>query len=82
MKYYSELLKMVYDTPEELESAETKHRAAIEEKKAIQAQEKARKKEVDDAVDKAHELIRLYVRDYGSYCRPAYYMKELLDSIW
>ena len=43
MKYYSELLKRVYDTPEELESAEAKHRAAIEEKKAIQAQEKAHK---------------------------------------
>lgn len=87
MKYYSEVLSKLYDTAEELKKEEEKHYAATEAKRLAREQAKTRKKEVDDAVDKAQELIHAYIRDYGSYSKSTgstatNYIQELLESIW
>lgn len=59
MKYYSEQLKKLFDTPEELLAAEDKVNAAKreeEEKKAqLKAQRETRAKEVEDAFKTAKE---------------------------
>lgn len=67
MKYYSETLKKVYDTPEELEKAEL---AVSDKKKAREA----RAKEVEEAITAAHEanehardLLTKFCKDYGSF---------------
>ena len=59
MKYYSEQLKKLFDTPEELLAAEEKVNAAKraeEEKKAqLKAQREQRAKEVEEAIRQAQE---------------------------
>lgn len=59
MKYYSEQLKQLFDTPEELLAAEEKVNAAKrdeEEKKAqLKAQRETRAKEVEEAIRQAQE---------------------------
>ena len=78
MKYYSEQLKKLFDTPEELLAAEEKVNAAKhaeEEKKAqLKAQREKRAKEVEDAFKiaaeaqkKANELLNAFVKDFGAY---------------
>lgn len=90
MKYYSEQLKKLFDTPEELLAAEEKVNAAKraeEEKKAqLKAQREKRAKEVEDAFKfaaeaqkKANELLNAFVKDYGSYHTT---LKDAPVSIW
>lgn len=59
MKYYSEQLKKLFDTPEELLAAEEKVNAAKraeEEKQAqLKAQRETRAKEVEEAIRQAQE---------------------------
>lgn len=90
MKYYSEQLKKLFDTPEELLAAEDKVNAAKreeEEKKAqLKAQRETRAKEVEDAfklasedTKKAYELLNAFIKDYGSYHTT---LKGAPISIW
>lgn len=90
MKYYSEQLKKLFDTPEELLAAEEKVNAAKreeEEKKAqLKAQRETRAKEVEDAFKaasdaqkKANELLGAFVKDYGSYHTT---LKDAPVSVW
>jgi multidrug resistance efflux pump len=90
MKFYSEQLKKLFDTPEELLAAEEKVNAAKraeEEKKAqLKAQREQRAKEVEDAFKfaaeaqkRANELLNAFVKDYGSY--PTAFT-DTLASIW
>lgn len=78
MKYYSEQLNKIFNTPEELLAAEEKVNAAkrAEEEKKVQlkAQREQRTKEVEDAfkvayddTKRAYELLNAYVKDYGAY---------------
>lgn len=78
MKYYSEQLNQLFDTPEELLAAEDKVNAAkrAEEEKKVQlkAQREQRAKEVEDAfkvayddTKRAYELLSAFVKDYGAY---------------
>lgn len=78
MKYYSEQLNQLFDTPEELLAAEDKVNAAkrAEEEKKVQlkAQREQRAKEVEDAfkvayddTKRAYELLNAFVKDYGAY---------------
>lgn len=67
MKYYSEKLKTLFNSVEELNAAEVEFdnkQAAI-----IKAREEraARAKEVDEAYKKYLELRNAFVKDYGSY---------------
>ena len=74
MKYYSEKLKKVYDTVEQLQTAETEYDKAHAAEIAKQKERKERAEEIDAArkeVIKAQEhyddLINKFVKDYGSY---------------
>lgn len=78
MKYFSEVLNKTFDTEKECLKAEQE---AVAAKKKIELEEKAKKEaraaraaEVDQALKdartadkKADELLRAFVKDYGSY---------------
>ena len=74
MKYFSEITEKVYDTPEELETAEKEvldEQKAQEEKLAKRAE---RAKEVEAAYAKAaevkehaDELLNEFLKNYGSF---------------
>jgi len=67
MKYYSENLKKLFDSPEELEKAEKELSEREAEEKAKREQRAVRAKEVEDAWNKYQELLKEFVKDYGSY---------------
>lgn len=86
MKYYSEKLKKVYDTVEDLQTAETaydKERAAEDakqkERKARAAEINKARKELVNAQKNYNDLIAKFVKDYGSY--HATYTDNDLDSV-
>ena len=74
MKYFSEITEKMYDTPEELETAEKEvldEQKAQEEKLAKRAE---RAKEVEEAYalaadvkEQADKLLNEFVKDYGSF---------------
>ena len=74
MKYFSEITEKVYNTPEELETAEKEvldDQKAQEEKSAKRAE---RAKEVEEAYAKAADvkeqadkLLNEFLKDYGSF---------------
>ena len=67
MRYYSDTLKKLYETEEELKKAEQE----FNEKHALELKKKeeraSRAKEVEDAYKKYLELRAQFVKDYGSY---------------
>lgn len=78
MKYYSEILKNVYDSEKECKQAEAaflKEKAEKDEKeKALQENRKARAKEIEEAykakleADKHYLKLRKdFIKDYGSF---------------
>ena len=74
MKYYSEKLKKVYDTVEQLQTAETEYDKAHAAEIAKQKERKARaeeinkaRKELVNAQNRYNDLINKFVKDYGSY---------------
>lgn len=78
MKYFSEVLDRVFDTPAALDEAEAKHEAKLAEdrqkreaelarKNRLAAEKDSRKAEVDAAWDAAYKLQDKYVEDYGEY---------------
>lgn len=78
MKYYSEQLNKVFDTPEALQAEEEKVNAvkrAEEEKKAkLKAEREERAKEVEQAIKEAYEArkratnaLNAFCKDFGAY---------------
>lgn len=67
MKYYSEKLKKVYDSVEELEKAEKELQERELVEKAKREERTARAKEVDEAYQKYQKLLREFIKDYGAY---------------
>lgn len=67
MKYYSELTTEMYDTIEELDAAECEHKRQVAELEAAHKEKERARAEVDEAVKKATDLIKEYVREYGIY---------------
>lgn len=74
MKYYSEKLKKVYDTVEQLKTAETEYDKAHAAEIAKQKDRKARaeeinkaRKELVNARERYSELVNKFIKDYGSY---------------
>ena len=69
MKYYSELLNKVYDTAEELYSAEyeqtQKENAEKERQKKLKDEKDKRYKELKEAEKHYLDLFESYVKDYG-----------------
>ena len=86
MKYYSEKLKKVYDTVEQLQAAEVEYDKAHAAELAKQAERKRRAAEVSearkaaaDAQKKYSDLLNKFVKDYGSY--HATYTDEDTDTL-
>lgn len=86
MKYYSEKTNQVYENVEELENAEQK----FDEQRKILADKKARREERAKAVEKAfeeaevatqkaNELLREFIEDYGSFHTT---LTKPIESIW
>ena len=74
MKYYSEKLNLLYDSAEELQNAEDKATAEEQKKLALKSQREERAKAVGQALQesnaaqkKANDLLRDFVKDYGSF---------------
>lgn len=67
MKFYSEDLKTLFNTVEELEAAEEQYRSRIKAEQEKKNQRKTRAKEVEDARVKYMELLKQFIADYGSY---------------
>ena len=98
MKYTCAICNSEFDKLEDRIICETKcfqKQKEEDERLAKELKEKereARKEEVDIALDKANELLRNYIKDYGSYCRSAHkedkndfkndYHSWLKDTFW
>ena len=78
MKYYSETLKKIYDTQEELISAECAYKKKLDEQKKKEAEEgerltklkaekEARLQEINEARETYKKLLRSYWKEYGDY---------------
>lgn len=78
MKYYSETLKKIYDTQEELISAECEYEKKVEEKKKkekeeaerltkLKAEKERRLQEINEARETYNKLLKDYWKDYGDY---------------
>ena len=87
MKYYSETLKKVFDTPEDLQKAEAAHDKARAAEVAKQKERKARADEVSnarkavvEAQKKYDDLLNKFVKDYGSY-HATYTDSDMSDSV-
>ena len=87
MKYYSETLKKLYNTEEDLVKAEALHKQAEEEKaakeKAAKEARATRAKEVEAALKdaeaakaKANKLLNKFVEDYG-YFHTSYSLEDV-----
>lgn len=80
MKFYSEVTKSFYDSPEECISAEeevkAKEAAELARKEKLANEKKAREAHLDElsrAVEEAqeayHKAFKSYLRDYGTFSR-------------
>ena len=78
MKYYSETLKKIYDTQEELISAECAYKKKLEEQKKKEAEKaerltilkeekEKRLQEINEARETYYKLLKSYWNDYGDY---------------
>ena len=67
MKYYSDKLNKVFDTVDELESAELEYTKKQDEELKKKQERKERAKEVDEAFKNYQKLLSAFIKDYGSY---------------
>ena len=98
MKYYSEITKILYDTPEQLREGEKKaaEKKAAEELKAKERGNRAKEveaayKAINEAREKYEELRNKFIEDYGSFhmtvsqktpLRPRSSVSELIDFLF
>lgn len=82
MRFYSDALRKVYDTQEELEKAE----AELSNKKKAR---EARAKEVEEAMDEARkaneharEVLSQFCKDYGAYHKTITKASDLSPFSW
>lgn len=74
MKYFSEILNTVFDTPEELNEKEAAYQKEAEEKEKRNKEKETRRKEVEDAFNAVIEAkknadakLNAYIKDYGEF---------------
>lgn len=67
MKYYSDKLNKVFETVDELESAELEYTKKQDEELKKKQERKERAKEVDEAFKNYQKLLSAFIKDYGSY---------------
>lgn len=85
MKYYSEKLKKLFNSTEELEKAEKD----LNEKEVLELKKReeraTRAKEIDDAWTHYAELVKKFIEDYGYYhktYKDKDYIDSLINSMW
>lgn len=81
MKYYSETLKKLFDTTEDLKNAEAKHAESIAAAEKKRAERSARAKEVEDAYKAYKKLLDAFVKDYGSFHMTINDSRSLFDLL-
>lgn len=81
MKYYSEILDKVFDTTKDLEKAETLHAEEEAKKKKARTERAKDAKEVEDAFKHANDLLKAFVKKYGSYHQTIDTSENLFDYI-
>ena len=67
MKYYSDKLNKVFETVDEIESAELEYTKKLDEELKKKQERKERAKEVDEAFKNYQKLLSAFIKDYGSY---------------
>lgn len=67
MKYYSEILKKLYDTKEALVEAEAEQTKAKADRAERAKEVTEALKAATEAQKKANQLMREFVKDYGSF---------------
>lgn len=83
MKYFSEKLKKVYDTVEDLETAEKEFDEKHEKELALKEERKQRAQEVEDAYKKYLDLRANFIKDYKEYSiNRVFSLNDLLDNFW
>lgn len=93
MKYYSEELKKLFNTQEELTEAENKAKevalAKEEKEKTLREERATRAKEVEeafkaarDAEKKANKLMNTFLKDYGSFHTTIKDVVDPFDWFW
>ena len=70
MKYCCETCGKIFDTVQECEDCENKHREEFERKERLKNEKLTRKKEVEEAYNKYAELIKKYNEDYNNQKEP------------
>lgn len=93
MKYYSEDLKKLFDSTEELTQAEAAAKKAAEDEKAkkeaLTKERKSRAEEIEKLLKerkvldkKIHEALKEFTRDYGSFHTSYSNAEDLFDAFW
>ena len=67
MRYYSDVLKKIFETAEQCEAAEFEHARKLEEENRITELRQKREAEIREAKECYLKLVRKYVEDYGSF---------------
>lgn len=71
MKYYSEVLKKVFDTVDALNEAESAILNKEQEKQRRTEELSAARKVAEEAEKRYFALLKAYCQDYGAYSYPA-----------
>lgn len=67
MKYYSEILKKVFDSEQECVEAEAAEKQLTSERKKRAAEVEAARKELQEANTRYNKLLKEYCKDYGAF---------------
>lgn len=67
IEYVSDILNKRFNSEKELLEAEKQYKEEQKKVQTLKNERAKRKKEVDDAMDKAYQLFDAYVKDYGTY---------------
>lgn len=70
MKYCCETCGKIFDTVQECEGCESKHKEEFERKERLKNEKLTRKKEVEEAYNKYVELRKKYNEDYNNKKEP------------
>lgn len=77
IEYVSDILNKRFKTEQELIDAEKQYKEEQKKVQALKNERIKRKKEVDEAIDKARKLLDAYMKDYGTY----YTRDSIFDEI-
>ena len=77
MRYYSDVLKRIFETVEQCEAAEFEHACKLEEENKAAALRQKREAEIREAKEHYLKLVQAYIKDYGEFERDSISAKPL-----